>query len=74
MTTSQIAIAASIASVLSAEWLSDSDISEDCPETERSPISYVQSARPQLEAFTVDGVTVLAYSRHDAVAKANGLY
>jgi len=60
----------------SMNTLPDSDVQDDDsgPVTERSPISYVQSSRPQLAPYTVEGVTVLAYSRHDAVAKVNGLY
>ena len=66
--------------ILSAldSWIPDSDVylDEECPVTEpgcpgtlRSPISWVQSSRPQLDTHTVDGVTVLAHSYREAVSK-----
>lgn len=55
-------------------WIADSDVysdSEDCPVTERCPASDAPRSK---EAFTVDGVTVMAWNRADAVATVYSLY
>lgn len=56
-----------------ATWIPDSDVYSDdeCPVTERCPVS---SAPASKSAFTIEGVTVMAYNRADAVALAMGLY
>lgn len=49
-------------------FLDDSDL---CPETERSPVS---GAPPSRQPHTVDGVTVMAWNRADAVATVYRLF
>lgn len=54
-------------------WIPECDVYEDteCPPTSRCPVSSVPSGK---STFTVDGITVQAWNRADAVATVYRLF